>query len=110
MTKFIYKAGAAIATAAFMVSTFAGVAFAVDGTPTCEISGNGNKSTNTCIVVKKNVMVSVKKNKAVVGNIVLVGANTGGNSASGNTGGSTTVDSGNATVTVTINNTVNQNN
>ena len=108
MTKLIYKVGTAAATAAILASTFAGVALA--NGPSCEISGNGNKSTNTCIVVKKKTTVVVKKNKAYVKNVAVVYAGTGGNSAEYNTGGSVTVTSGNATASATITNTVNQTN
>ncbi|MEK7186166.1 MAG: hypothetical protein AAB675_02280 [Patescibacteria group bacterium] len=75
----------------------------------CTITDNGAFSYNKCrIKVIKKLKVE-QNNGAVVTNGVIVGASTGGNSASFNTGGTTTITSGTSTVTVTITNTLNSN-
>lgn len=110
MTRLVYKASSAIATAALLTSVFAGAALA--NGPSCKISGNGNRSINTCVVVEKKLTVDVKKNRARVANIVIAAADTGGNTTNNNTtnGGDVENNSGDATVNVTINNSINQNN
>ena len=110
MKRLIQKVAVAGATISLATTLFAGAVFA-DG-PTCEISGNGVSSTNTCVVKVWKKKITVQKNKAKIKNVVIAGADTGGNTADGNTTGSgdVSVDTGNATVTVTITNTVNQTN
>lgn len=67
-----------------------------------EISGNGSGSVNTISVKNKTECSVYQKNKTEVLTEVDSSANTGGNHASGNTGGSVTVGTGNATSTVTV--------
>ncbi len=104
------KVKTAIATGAILAATLLpGAAFAASGN-TCTISGSGHNSLNICKIKITNTSVTVKSNTATVGNIVLAGASTGGNSADLNNGGSNSVKTGDATVSVTITNTLNQNN
>jgi len=104
------KIATSIATGAFLGAILTGSAFAADNK--CEISGNGNNSTNRCRLVKVNKKTVVQVNSAHVANFVGAGANTGGNDANKNTtsGGDVKVDTGSATATVNITNTVNSNN
>lgn len=94
-----YKVGGAIASAALMLTVFAPKAFADSS---LEISGNGDGSTNTIAVSStQSCEVKQKANTEVLAE-VYTSASTGGNEASGNTGGSVTVDTGNATATSTV--------
>ncbi len=84
---------------------------------TCTISGNGSGSSNSCTVrvsggrsCRPNKCVSTGSaavNNATVRNKVRVRQNTGGNTANGNTGGSVSIDTGNNSVEININNDVN---
>lgn len=72
------------------------------GTNDITIQGNGARSTNTVIAVNKNKTKVSQFNGTLVVNGTHVSQNTGGNQANGNTGnGGVTVDSGNASSTVT---------
>ena len=104
---FKYKIGVSIATAAFLGSILAPAAFAADNT--CTISGNGAHSTNNCRIKIETSKKIVQVNKAFVKNVVITTASTGGNKANDNTGGDVSITAGDATVTVTITNTVNSN-
>ena len=106
--KLAYKLGAGATAAAMATLLFAGSAFAK--APKCVIKDNGNNSTNTCTISKTSTKTVTKTNFALVGNLVIAAAGTGNNEIKNNTGGTSDLDSGNATVTVTITNTVNQNN
>jgi len=112
MNKLAYKFAAGMATATVALGLFAGSAFAA-GDITCTISGNGHHSRNACIILvgRRAPRDVVQINRARVFNGVLAVAATGGNTANGNTTGSgdVSIDSGDATVTVTITNTINQN-
>jgi hypothetical protein len=99
MTKLIYKAGGAIATATLFASMFAGAAFA---DTTAEISGNGNNSNNTIVTTNVCEATVIQKNKTEVGVNAAVIANTGGNEANNNTGSGVTTDTGNATASATV--------
>ena len=99
MTRLIYKAGTAIATAALLASTFAGAALA---DTTAEISGNGASSTNTITTENSCSATVIQKNKTYVGVDATVVANTGGNEANSNTGSGVTTDTGNATASTTV--------
>ncbi len=100
------KIGAAIATGTILAATLLpGAAFAQN--LSCNISGNGVGSINTCKVKIKITNITVQTNTATVDNLVIAGASTGGNSANSNTGGSVTITGGNATVSVTVTNTLN---
>lgn len=86
--------GAIVASALLPASAFAD--------QTCTISGNGGSSRNRCrIKIERRADVR-QTNTANVSNTVVVVQNTGLNSASGNTGGSTTVETGNTSSTVSI--------
>ena len=108
MKKLAIKLGAGATAAALATLMFAGSAFAAE--QRCVIKDNGALSFNKCVLVKKDYNFTWERNFAAIGNLVVAGAGTGGNSASGNTGGNTTVTAGSATVRVTITNTVNQTN
>lgn len=82
------------------------VALAMQGTPayaaiSCTVAGNGSSSTSTCLFITSDTKTVNQTNTATVTNNAAVTATTGNNSASDNTGGSTRVDTGNATATVT---------
>ncbi|OGY23967.1 MAG: hypothetical protein A2Y57_00645 [Candidatus Woykebacteria bacterium RBG_13_40_7b] len=108
MKKLIIKAGIGAAGALFLAGALI-PAFAGGQDVTCKIKGNGAFSKNKCKVLVASVNLSWQKNIAKVGNLVVVVANTGLNSASGNTGGDVTVEAGDADVTTTITNNINQN-
>ncbi|MBI3443771.1 hypothetical protein HY008_03795 [Candidatus Woesebacteria bacterium] len=76
----------------------------------CAIIGNGAWSHNKCKITKKSKKIVKQSNKAHVTNNVWVDVNTGDNEANKNTWGDVTVDTGDATVEVTITNELNQNN
>ena len=75
------------------------------GDITVKITDNGADSTNIVVVKDTNVTKVEQINETLVVNKVWVGQNTGGNEANYNTGGNVSVDSGNATSTVTNNTT-----
>lgn len=95
----IKKIGSAIATAALVGGMLAPAAFA---DTTIEISGNGANSTNTVGVTSACNASVIQKNKTYVKTNVSVSGKTGGNTASGNTGGDVTIDTGDVTNDVTI--------
>ena len=72
-------------------------------------SGNGANSTNTAAVTNASNNTLVQTNQAVVNNNLNLSANTGGNSASRNTGGDNTITTGDATIVANIMNFVNNN-
>ena len=65
--------------------------------PDVLISGNGNNSINLVKVKKPTVTVVGQGNAQFIGTLAGAKAKTGWNTANGNTGGSTTLTSGNAT-------------
>lgn len=75
----------------------------------CVIRDNGADSWNWCRVRTSRTLHIWQSNHASIFNFVNAEAETGENDANDNTGGDVTVTSGNARVTVTITNTVNQN-
>lgn len=92
------KIAAASASAVILSGVFANGAFAAD----LQISGNGAGSNNKIEVSSSNETVVEQGNAMIVVTAVSSSANTGGNNASGNTGkGDVTIDTGNATSTVT---------
>ena len=104
--KLIYKLGAIVTVSLFALVLFAGNTYAAR----CVIRNNGNDSTNRCrIYVDKSTYIR-QSNHAGIFNFVNAESETGENDANNNTGGSVTLTSGNATTTVVITNTVNQNN
>ena len=74
------------------------------------IADNGAGSVNTIVIDIDNRCRIVQVNNSTISNIVGVGINTGGNSANNNTGGSVDINSGSASASVKIANSVNQNN
>ena len=69
MQKLTFKIGAAVATSAFLASTFSGIALAESS---CEISGNGDRSENNCVIVRRHRTSITKFNIAKIKNFVLV--------------------------------------
>lgn len=94
----------AIATGALLVNS-AIPAFAV----TLEVSGNGADSASAIGTSVTNTTNVVQSNTANISNNVSANSSSGGNAALDNTGGDTTVLTGDATVGVGISNTVNSN-
>lgn len=72
---------------------------------TVDVKNNGADSTNTVKITNESKFKAIQTNETLVVNGTLVDQNTGGNRANNNTGGDVTVDSGNATSTVTNNTT-----
>jgi len=68
--------------------------------PTVSIDGNGADSTNKVTLSSKYVTTATQKNTTSVVNGVVVGQDTGSNTANSNTGGTVDVTSGDAGVTV----------
>jgi len=105
MTKFTRNITTAIATGAVLLNALAPLAYA----ETLLITGNGAGSDNVVAVTNNSTTTVTQTNTAKVSNIVDTKADTGGNSANFNTGGSVTVDTGKAAVTTTVTNTLNSN-
>lgn len=108
MSKLAIKLGAGATAAAMATLMFAGSAFAAGDS--CTIKYNGAFSTNKCKITRTTMTFTSQKNFAAIGNLVIVGASTGGNTVKNTTGGDASVDSGNVDIVVTITNTVNQTN
>mgnify|MGYP001610521492 CR=1 FL=1 len=89
----------AMAASALMASLLAPAAFA---DASLEISGNGTGSDNKIVVKHESDCTVKQKSNTNVGLEVDVYSNTGGNTASGNTGGDVTIDTGNATTEITV--------
>lgn len=89
----------------------AGTDFTVSDTGAITVTnkGNGADSTNTAGLTQTNTDTTVQTNTAHVANTVDLTANTGGNSASKNTGGDSTIQTGDAKVIANIVNFVNNN-
>jgi len=95
----------AIATGAVLVSALAPLASA----DTVDVTGNGALSQNA-VSVSSNTTTSVNQtNNANISNNINSNASTGNNSADFNTGGGTTIKTGNATNNVSVNNAANLN-
>src|SRR3989344_3939980 len=76
----------------------------------CEISGNGAFSHNSCRITIRHSKRIRQSNSSSSTNRVKIWISTGGNDANGNTGGRGEGNSGDGTADVTITNEVNQNN
>lgn len=76
---------------------------------TLEVSGNGYDSDNEIEVKTQTSTTVVQNNNAVVSNKVVTGSSTGGNSVSKNTGGDSSVTTGDADARVNITNKLNSN-
>lgn len=100
MGKLGIKLTSGLATGAMIASLLAPVAFAEGST--LEISGNGAQSDNEIKVEIKPECTLKQENNSVITTSVNSVAKTGGNNASGNTGGDVTIDTGDATSTVTV--------
>ncbi len=91
------------------VLLLAGSALPVLAQSTVTISGNGSDTNNVAnVTVTQTTQVS-QTNTADITNTVNASADTGDNDANHNTGGSVSVDTGNANTDVTISNTANTN-
>jgi len=77
---------------------------------TCEISGNGAGSHNTCRIRISRSVRNRQSNSSTIKNRVWVDVDTGGNRANNNTGGDVSITTGDVHVDITITNDVNQNN
>ena len=77
---------------------------------TFHISNNGAGSNNTVTVNNSSNNNIFQSNNGFISNFIKIFTNTGGNEANGNTGGNTTVTSGDATSNVTITNNLGGNN
>lgn len=80
-----------------------------NGAITVKNSGNGEGSTNTINIESQDNDTITQVNNANIVNNVNLSANTGGNSASRNTGGDSTITTGDASVVASIVNFVNNN-
>lgn len=100
MNKFDLKLGSAVAIAAFVASVVAPAGLA---DTTVDVTNNGANSSNTVNVTNKGGSAGVSQtNNSTVVNGVTVKQVTGKNTASYNTGGETTVVTGNATSDVVV--------
>lgn len=106
MTTYKTKIATAIATGSVLLHAVAGMTFAAT---TITINGNGDSSNNTANVTRDSDTTVVQNNDAHITNNVDVNSSTGNNSASRNTGGDVTIETGNATANVTISNQANAN-
>lgn len=106
MTNFQRKTASAIATGALLLNVFTPFAFA---STTLEITGNGEKSTNSVEVKLDNKTEVVQSNNAVVQNNVSSNASSGGNKANGNTNGDVSITTGGATSKADVSTKVNKN-
>jgi len=97
--KIAYKVGAGIVTVSLLLSSVATAAFA---DISAEISENGAGSINSIYIKHKTECSVSQKNSTVVLTEIESQANTGGNTANGNTGSGVTIDTGNATSTVGV--------
>jgi hypothetical protein len=106
MEKTLYKAGTAIATAALILGSISPFALA---DTTVEISGNGADSQNEANVGVSQSTGVFQTNDATITNMVSVSTNSGDNKANKNTGGDVSIDTGNASANVSVENTANKN-
>ena len=106
MTK-LHKKIASTAAIAAMFLNIAAPAFA--GTTTLEITGNGSDSESTIDLDRTTATTVTQTNAAQVTNNVNTDAKTGGNDANDNTGGNVEIDTGDASVGVSVENMLNSN-
>lgn len=99
------KLTTAIATGAVLLNALAPAAFAT----TITVTGNGDSSANHIDVSNNNSTEVTQSNHSNVTNNVSSTANTGGNEADRNTGGNSSVDTGDATSTVKVTTAANTN-
>lgn len=102
----ILKRGAAAVAAGALLFSFVTPVFADEDVT---ISDNGNSSVNTVVILESQTQTVVQGNLALVGNLVVAGANAGNNTANQNTGGDVDITSGKAIVDVSVDNLINKN-
>ncbi len=105
MTKLRNKVLAALSAGAMLLS----VATPVFAETTLQITGNGSSSTSGIDLTQNANTTVVQSNSANIHNDVDAKADSGKNNANHNTGGTVTVDTGNAKTDVAVSNTVNSN-
>lgn len=93
-----YKLAGAMATGALILQLLSPAAYAAE----LEISGNGKGSNNTINVTQSNECTIKQKSNTTVGAVVVASADTGNNTANGNTGGNVTINTGNANATANM--------
>ncbi len=93
------RIAAAAASSALILSLITPAAFADTNV---DISGNGAGSDNDATVVNKDNTTVNQTNNTTIGISISSKANTGGNKASGNTGGDVSIDTGKAVSTVGV--------
>lgn len=93
-----------VAAGALFLSAVTTSAFAWD-----QISGNGAVSSNSITNTMRNTASISQSNNANFSNTVWINGNTGGNNASFNTGGNTTISTGSTSATVDISNVAGKN-
>src|SRR3989304_10431022 len=99
MNKFQKKLAVAIASSALMMNMVTGIAFAG---VSCTISENGSDTDNKCSFTSSKDVDVHQNNEMDVDNGGDVHASTGGNKAEDNTGGDTSIDTGDADVDVKV--------
>lgn len=105
MNKLQKRIASALAAGSLLLNV-AGPALA---TTTITLSGNGVDSNNTADVQLVQTQTVVQSNNADVDNNVRAGANTGGNEANKNNGGNVEIDTGDSSVDVDVETSVNSN-
>lgn len=100
MNKIAYKISSGVASAALLALSIAPAAFASEVT----VAGNGAFSDNTVKLNNSSRTNVAQTNDTNIRNNVNTNQNTGGNNASFNTGGSTNINTGNASSEVSISN------
>jgi hypothetical protein len=108
MTNLQKKIAAAVTASAIIFQTALPV-FATDEGTSLLITGNGAESDNDVVVTQVTTTTVSQNNVANISNDVDADADTGGNDANYNTGGSVSVKTGDATTGVGISNTANSN-
>ena len=103
------KIATGIATGALLANALMPMAFATESGTNLTISGNGSGSDNLVEVELENETTVNQTNNATFNNSINGDASTGGNDANDNTGGDVEIDTGDADVTATVNNSANQN-
>jgi hypothetical protein len=106
MNRLAYRVATSVATAALVLSSFAPI---VAADTTVEISGNGSDSYNKADVDISTSTVVTQNNNANIQNNVSISANSGDNKANDNTGGDVSIDTGDASANVSVNNAANSN-
>jgi len=106
MTNFKTKLTTAIATGSVLLQAMAPVTFAQQS---FVISGNGDSADSEISIERESEVTVNQENDADIDNDIEVNASTGDNTASRNTGGDSSIDTGDATTEVTVTNQTNVN-